>query len=222
MTSSLISELPETKRHLLDAGIALMRRKGFNATSVDEICLAAEVTKGAFFHYFKSKEDLAKAAIILFRENKVSDFASAPFRKLADPLDRFFGRLDYVKESYSGENRVTKGCLFGMFAQEMSFINPALRALCQEAFMEVANDVEKDLAEAKALHAPGADFDPNAISLLYVSVVQGSLMLAKTSESNQVLQANIEQFRRYVQSLFAPSPAPTTQLKTGLSDNSRN
>ena len=66
MTQASITDTPTTKRHLLEAGISLIRKKGFHATSVDEICLEAEVTKGAFFHYFKSKEDLAKAAIVWF------------------------------------------------------------------------------------------------------------------------------------------------------------
>ena len=220
MTLSLTSEFSETKRHLIEAGIALMRRKGFNATSVDEICHAAEVTKGAFFHYFKSKEDLAKAAITWFQENKVNDFANAPFRKLADPLDRVLGRLDYLKESYCGENRLIKGCLFGMFAQEMSFINPALRGLCQDAFMQASADVARDLTEAKTLHAPDASFDPKNVAMLYVSIVQGSLMLAKTSEDNRVILENLDQFRSYLQSLFGTSPAKLTNVSA--TDSSKN
>jgi len=64
------NRLPETKRKLVDAGVNLMRRRGFNATTVDDICAAAGVTKGAFFHYFKSKDDLATAAVIRFHELK--------------------------------------------------------------------------------------------------------------------------------------------------------
>jgi TetR/AcrR family transcriptional repressor of nem operon len=51
------NQLPETKRKLVDAGVALMRQRGFSATTVDDICAEAGVTKGGFFHYFKSKED---------------------------------------------------------------------------------------------------------------------------------------------------------------------
>ena len=86
-TINQTTELPETKRKLVDAGVKLMRRQGFNATTVDDICSAAGVTKGGFFHYFKSKEDIAKAAVVRFREGKRQDFDNAPFRKLADPLD---------------------------------------------------------------------------------------------------------------------------------------
>src|SRR5438093_12121741 len=123
-TQTPTNHLPETKRKLVDAGVGLMRHRGFNATTVDDICAAAGVTKGAFFHYFKSKDDLATAAVDRFYEMKAKQFADAPFRGLADPLDRIFGRLDFVKESAGGVKGLTKGCLFGMFAHEMSFSNP--------------------------------------------------------------------------------------------------
>jgi TetR/AcrR family transcriptional repressor of nem operon len=47
---------------LLDAALSVIRTKGYSATSVDELCAAAGVTKGAFFHYFKSKDELGVAA----------------------------------------------------------------------------------------------------------------------------------------------------------------
>jgi TetR/AcrR family transcriptional repressor of nem operon len=203
--SKQTTELPETKRKLVDAGVSLMRKQGFNATTVDDICSAAGVTKGGFFHYFKSKEDIAKAAVVRFREGKRQDFDNAPFRKLADPLDRVYGRLDFAKESTGGGKHLTKGCLIGMFAQELSFTNPELRNACQDSFARMAKDFEKDLADAKSLHAPKADFDPKNLAMLYVTIIQGSLMLAKAAEANAVLHENIEQFRRYLQGLFGRS-----------------
>ncbi len=62
-----------------------MRQRGFSATTVDDICLEAGVTKGGFFHYFKSNDDLAAAAVVRFHELKAAEFAQAPFRQLADP-----------------------------------------------------------------------------------------------------------------------------------------
>jgi TetR/AcrR family transcriptional repressor of nem operon len=207
-TINQTSELPETKRKLVDAGVKLMRARGFNATTVDDICATAGVTKGGFFHYFKSKEEIAKAAVTRFREQKAKAFQDAPFRKLADPLDRVFGRLDFARESSGGGRHLTKGCLIGVFAQELSFTNPELRSACQDSFARMAKDFEKDLAEAKSLHAPKSDFDPKNVAMLYVSIVQGSLMLAKASETNVVLHENIEQFRRYLQGLFGRTQRP--------------
>jgi TetR/AcrR family transcriptional repressor of nem operon len=201
MTNRTEREWPETKRRLVDAGVSLMRARGFNATSLDDICAAAGVTKGGLFHYFKSKEEIAKAAIATFAEGKVRDFQNAAFRKLADPLDRVFGRLDFAIES-TGATRLTKGCLIGMLAQELSFTNSELRRVCQDSFLRIAEDFEKDLAEAKALHAPKAAFDPKKLATLYVTIVQGSIIMAKTAENNAAIKENLEQLRHYIQFLF--------------------
>jgi len=209
------TELPETKRKLVDAGMNLMRERGFNATTVDEICAAAGVTKGGFFHYFKSKDDIAKAALASFHEVKLKAYADAPFRKLANPLDRVFGRLDYVKDNAGGGKHRTKGCLIGVFAQELAFTNPELRSACLSYLSKIAEDFGKDLAEAKAAYAPHASFDPKRLAMLYVSIVQGSLILAKVAEDSDAVEANIEQFRSYLRTLFgldnplAPEPSAT-------------
>ncbi|HRK69481.1 MAG TPA: TetR family transcriptional regulator, partial [Hyphomonas sp.] len=52
----------ETKLALMQAAFGLVRTKGLAATSVDDICAAAGASKGAFFHHFKSKDDLAAEA----------------------------------------------------------------------------------------------------------------------------------------------------------------
>ena len=53
----------DARTKLLDAALAVIRAKGYAATSVDELCAAAGVTKGAFFHHFKTKEDILYAVM---------------------------------------------------------------------------------------------------------------------------------------------------------------
>jgi DNA-binding transcriptional regulator YbjK len=55
-------KLALSRKKLLDAALYVIRAKGYEATTVDDICAAAELSKGSFFHHFKSKEDLALAA----------------------------------------------------------------------------------------------------------------------------------------------------------------
>ena len=216
------TELPETKRKLVDAGMNLMRAHGYNATTVDDICTAAGVTKGGFFHYFKSKDEIAKAALTRFHEGKVKDYEEAPFRKLTDPLDRVFGRLDYVKGAAGVEKHQTKGCLIGMFAQELAFTNPELRTACQLVFSKIIEDFAKDLEAAKATHAPNATFDPKGLAMFYVAIVQGSLVLAKAAESRDVVEANIEQFRVYLQTLFGLGQPAAAHSQAGAVSQSLN
>lgn len=206
------AEISETKRKLLDVAAELMRSKGYNATTVDDICAGAGVTKGGFFHYFKSKEDIAKAALLRFYDARFQTSLNAPFRKLEDPLDRVFGRLDFAIEAFSDPKHRTKGCLIGMFAQEMSFASQELRTAASEILERHARDFEEDLAAAKLLHAPTVDFDASQISRLYVSLYQGGLMLAKASGTSAVLVESINQFRQYLQMLFGKLAVQTEAL----------
>src|ERR1700761_2057344 len=90
------SSKPETARsRLLNAALRIIRGKGYHATSVDELCAAAGVTKGAFFHHFRSKEDLAVAAAAHWSTTTGELFAVAPYHGFADPLDRVLAYLDF-------------------------------------------------------------------------------------------------------------------------------
>lgn len=52
-----------SRTRLLNATLKVVRAKGYNATRVEDVCAAAGLTKGSFFHHFKSKDELALAAI---------------------------------------------------------------------------------------------------------------------------------------------------------------
>lgn len=193
-------EIPETKRKLLDSGIALMRVKGFNATSVAEICEAAGTTKGGFFHYFASKEDIAKEAAALFRQEQVRSYQAAGFLELPDPLDRVIGRLEFLKSSE--RTRHIYSCLIGTLAQELSITHPDLRAIFQNTFEKMTKDLEADLTAAKASHAPDAPFDPAALASMFIAMFQGSLMVAKAAADNRVVIANINGFLDCLKNFF--------------------
>ena len=94
---------PDAKTKLLDAALRVIRTKGYNATTVDELCAAAGVTKGAFFHHFKTKDDLAVAAAEHWSQITGALFASAPYHDHADPLDRILAYVDFRKALLQGE-----------------------------------------------------------------------------------------------------------------------
>src|ERR1700746_636187 len=92
----------DARTRLLDAAMQALRGQGYSATSVDDICRAAGLTKGAFFHHFKSKEDLAVAAAAHFSEMAQRLFPAAPYHELADPLDRLMGYVDFRSAILTG------------------------------------------------------------------------------------------------------------------------
>jgi TetR/AcrR family transcriptional repressor of nem operon len=211
------SSSPSTRHRLLDAGIELIRARGYHGTTVDDICQAAGVTKGGFFHYFESKDDVASAALASFIEARNEIFRDAPFRKLADPLERVFARLDFEKELIESSGKTTKGCLAGTLAQELALSRHEFRATCHDFFLHRANDFAGDLAAANAAHAPSATFDPHSVANFYLAVTQGSQILSKAAGNNGVRLANVEHFRAYLQSLFGLDGRPARKRKAAAS-----
>lgn len=193
-----------TRENILDAAIKLMLDKGFGAASVDEICAEAGATKGSFFHFFKSKEELGKAAIERFVERQGRMFQDSPAMKLEDPLDRFLGLLDFMISVFQ-DPKVKKSCLLGNLTQELAPTHPRMRAVCCAAFEATNGGFAAMLAEAKARHKPARDFDPRAVADLFVSVIQGSMILMKAQQDASVGVGNLRQFKDYVKSLFGRS-----------------
>ena len=107
---------PPTRNKLLDAAEEIMLTKGYIATSVEEICTAAGVTKGSFFHYFKSKEDLGKVLLEKFSQKQEGVFKEA-CGAIEDPLERVYCLINCAIEGTKDPDM--KGCLVGTFAQEI-------------------------------------------------------------------------------------------------------
>src|ERR1700729_1549029 len=111
---------------LLDAAFSIIRQKGYAATSVDELCTRAGVTKGAFFHHFPSKDSLAVAAANQWQELSDALFAAAPYHRFDDPLDRILGYLDFRKAMLRGDV-AEFSCLAGTIVQEAYETHPDIR-----------------------------------------------------------------------------------------------
>src|SRR6478672_13681372 len=92
------------KTALIDAAHALVRRKGWSGTSVDELCTAAGVTKGAFFHHFPSKEALGVAAAGEWTARAQRLIFELPdYLRIEDPLERVLGHIDFRLALIVGE-----------------------------------------------------------------------------------------------------------------------
>jgi TetR/AcrR family transcriptional repressor of nem operon len=191
----------DARARLLASGRTLMLTRGFTRTSVDEICAEAGLTKGSFFHHFRTKDEFGEAVLDHHWESTQAVLESAPFAELADPLERLHGYLDLFV-ALAADESVVKSCLFGNLSQELAPTHPGLRAACDAGFSRWAGQIASDLDEAKRLHAPRADFDSVGLAEHFIAIYEGSLVLAKAKGDAQVLADNVEHFRAYIDSLF--------------------
>lgn len=191
----------DARTRLLDSAMQVVREQGYAATTVDDICRTAGLTKGAFFHHFKSKEDLAVAAAEHFSQMAERLFGSAPYRELVDPLDRLLGYIDFRTEILAGP--VPKfTCLLGTMVQEAYDTHPAIRQACETYIGAHAAEVAKDIAAAKLLYAPKAEWSAESLALYTQAVLQGAFILAKSKGGPEVARDCLAHLRRYLLQLF--------------------
>lgn len=192
-----------TKRKLMDAAQNLMLEKGFAATTLDEICGKAEVTKGSFFHYFDSKDDLGRQILERFCASGHALHGQLCAGQ-ADPLKRVYGYIDGLI-TLSQDPVMGKGCLLGLFSQELCDTNPEIRKACCKGFDAWASQFGQEVAKAKAKYAPKAIFNPKDLAEHLIAVLEGSLIMGKARNDMRVVAQNLRHFKAYVRSLFRSS-----------------
>ena len=198
----MIETAHESKTRLLNAALHVIRAKGYTATRIEDICEAAALTKGSFFHHFKSKDDLGLAAAEHWRNMTQGVFASAPYRSLPDPLDRLLGYVDFRKTILKGELPEFT-CLAGTMIQEIYQTHPVIRQACDRSISEHAAAVEADIAEAMQKYGIKAEWSAESLSLYMHAVIQGAFILAKAKDGPEVALTCIDHLRRHLETIFS-------------------
>ncbi|MBI1775307.1 MAG: TetR/AcrR family transcriptional regulator [Proteobacteria bacterium] len=195
-----------TRTRLLDAARDAIRAKGYAATTVDDICSEAGVTKGGFFHHFVSKEQLAIAAIERFGAMAATIFGSAPYGAKLDPRDRVLGYVDF-RASMLEWDIPHFTCLLGTTVQEVYATHPDIRAACEAGMSAHVAELVRDIEAAKQHYAPDAPWSAESVGYFMQSVLQGAFIFAKAKQSPEVAAACLQHLRRYLETLLSP-PSP--------------
>ena len=193
----------DARSRLLDAALMIIRSKGYSATTVDELCAAAGVTKGAFFHHFKSKHALGVAVAEHWSQMTGALFAAAPYHALPDPLERVLGYVEFRKALLQGELPEFT-CLVGTMVQEAYQSVPALREACALSISSHAATLVDDIQAAMESRGLTPAWTAQSLALHTQAVLQGAFILAKANGGAEVAADSIDHLYRYLQMLFQP------------------
>lgn len=194
----------ESRLKLLDATLKVVRTKGYSATRVEDVCAEARLTKGSFFHHFKSKEDLALAAVAHWDALTVRTFASAPYHNVADPLSRLIAYVEFRKAILTGD-LPDFTCFAGTIVQEAYRTHPDVSGACARNIAAHARTLEADIRAAMRDHGIRGTWTPESLARHILAVIHGGFILAKAQGSAAVAAETLDHLRRYIELLFGRS-----------------
>ena len=189
------------RARLLEAARDTIRAKGFSATSIEDLCLAAGVTKGAFFHHFATKEALGVAAAGYWAETTSAFFAAAPYHEPADPLERILAYVAFRRSIVAGEP-AEFSCLVGTMAEEVHATWPTIRDACAASIFGHAATLEADIAAAMRQHGISDGPSPASLARHTQTVIQGAFVLAKAGNDPDLARESLDHLDRYIRLLF--------------------
>jgi len=187
------------REKLITAAQGLMHAQGYQPTSVDEILAAAGVSKGSFYHYFKSKEELGAAVAEHYLEQAVAVLGQGAYLQIQDPMERGFAFVDHLE---STSTRLwNHGCMLGSFAIDLSASHPEIATCLDQLMSRLEARIEpllRPIAEACTQEdAPSS----RELADHLMAVIEGGIVMAKAHGDPQRLARAVHEFRRYLKAI---------------------
>jgi len=198
-----------TKDRLVAAAMDLVRQKGFAATSIDDLCRKAGVTKGGFFHHFASKEALAvHGAEQWTARAQELIFTQPAWTRIEDPLQRLLAHIDFRLQMIDGPAEAFS-CFVGTMVQEVFASNDNIRAACDASITAYAERLARDIQPAIDLYRPAPEVTALGLAYHVQAVLQGAFIMAKAKGDPAIARDSVIHLKRYVEMLFG---TPTDSL----------
>jgi TetR/AcrR family transcriptional repressor of nem operon len=201
----------DTKERILDTAEALVLEKGFSATSLDDIISATGLTKGAFFHHFRSKSDLARKLVERFAANDFALFDewSRRAETLADdPYQAAVLFIKFFEEWLANLPTPFAGCLFAAYVYEHDAFEADINAFVRSSLERWQSYYERLFAAVLAERRAKSDITARELAETYVSAMEGAFILARAYKEPDLIVRQSRLFREHLKLLFEDT-APT-------------
>ena len=195
----------ETRERLLAAAEAMILEKGYAGMSLDALLAQTELTKGAFFHHFKSKADLARGVLERYAKNDFDlfqDWADRADRLSDDPLERVFIFLRLFEEFLDDLGKPFPGCIFASYTYESQQFGPDVRDYIQASLESWIDLCEGKFAALIESRRPAETVSARELSEALTSIIEGGFIMANARNDATWTQRQIAEFRRYLGLLF--------------------
>jgi TetR/AcrR family transcriptional repressor of nem operon len=200
----------DTKDRILDTAQGLVLEKGFSATSLDDIISAAGLTKGAFFHHFRSKGDLARQLVERFAENdfrQMDEWARRAELLADDPLQAVTLFIKLFEEWLDSLPTPFAGCLFAVYVYENDTFEAEINDFVRSSLQRWQGYYERMFDAVLAKRQPKIDINARALAEAYVSVMEGAFILARAYQDPPLIVRQSRLYRDWLKLAFEGSSA---------------
>lgn len=202
-----VAKGPDTRARIMDIAQDAILQKGFDATSIEEIVAAAEITKGGFFYHFPDKNALARALIErhIVVEDRIFDDLWARARELHDdPLHSTLIGLKLLAEMLADMPNGHPGCIVATAAYQDRLFDAEVRELNRRAVLGWRARFRAMFEEIAALYSPREEVDLDALADMVSTVVEGGIVMSKSLGEPHMIVGQILLLRQFLRQMFQP------------------
>ena len=194
-----------TRTRILDAAQAMILDHGFAGVSVEQLIQSLGLTKGAFFHHFRNKNDLARSLVRRYADEGMQFFSDSltRARKLSDdPLQQFLIIIGLYEELFEDLTEPYPGCLLASYVYELQQFDDETRAIINEEFILSRTELTKLIREIMAKYPSRRAVDPVSLADGFMAVFEGAFVLSKSLGEADVTIKQLRHYKAYIELLF--------------------
>jgi len=183
-----MSKREAKKLEIIQKSSEIMYLKGYNATGVQEIADAANIPKGSFYNYFKSKEDFAIELMDSYCAMGCHLMSEILEDKSLSPLKRIEKLFSEMTEHFTKDTKFQKGSFVGNLCQEMGDTNKSISKAAERNFTHMKEPIIKILQEAQDIGEISKSHDIEDLAEFMMNSKEGALLRMKSSKNARPLK----------------------------------
>lgn len=189
-----------TRQNILQKAFELIYSHGYQTTSVDEIIATTQVTKGAFYYHFKTKDEMGLAIINERMKPTFKNTFIEPFQSNVNPLDTIYN-LMYHLLIENEDLKVEYGCPASNFTQEMAPWNIEFTKALNELSLEWEKAMINAIEKGKENGTIKSEVTAKEVTVFVMSGYWGVRNLGKLENSKGVYLIYLKGLKSYFNSL---------------------
>ncbi|UCG72370.1 MAG: TetR/AcrR family transcriptional regulator [Chromatiales bacterium] len=194
-----------TRQRILDAAEAMILSRGYAGTSLDGLIKSLGLTKGAFFHHFDTKSDLARHLVQRFSDEGIQLWQETKARaeKLSDdPLQQLLIIVGLYSELFENLAEPYPGCLLAAYVYEMQLFDDEVKPIINAEFLLMREEMAALIRKTAQRYPAQSQVDPVALADMFLSTFEGAFIMSKAFDEPDIIVQQLRLFKTFVETLF--------------------